>query len=162
MSLRTINLSDQWPFGLLTIRTYGMIFDQWPFGLPICRTFDHSDQCTIFGPMNRRTNDHSEYRAVPRPFTYRMRKFHAVGVCTAHLPRTYCVMFARRSHDDFLTCSTFDGARSARGVCLAHLGDSTAYVWQMRSVAYRSTAYLLFYFVRRASTVAPPASGTGA
>ena len=66
MSLRTINLSDQWPFGLLTIRTYGMIFDQWPFGLPTCRTFDHSDQCTIFGPMNRRTNDHSEYRAVPQ------------------------------------------------------------------------------------------------
>ena len=53
MSLRTINLSDQWPFGLLTIRPNGMIFgpmtlrtidllrtnepsDQRPFGISSC------------------------------------------------------------------------------------------------------------------------------
>ena len=56
MSLRTINLSDQWPFGLLTIRTNGMIFgpmtlrttdlsDYWPFGLVHdFRTNEPSDQ----------------------------------------------------------------------------------------------------------------------
>ena len=56
MSVRTINLSDQWPFGLLTIRTNGMIFgpmtlrttdlsDYWPFGLVHdFRTNEPSDQ----------------------------------------------------------------------------------------------------------------------
>ena len=56
MSLRTINLSGQWPFGLLTIRTNGMIFgpmtlrttdlsDYWPFGLVHdFRTNEPSDQ----------------------------------------------------------------------------------------------------------------------
>ena len=78
----------------------------------------------------------------------------AVGVCTAHLPRTYCVMCARRSHGDFfLTCSKFDGARSARGVCLAHLGDSTAYVWRTQSVNEDPRAYAAYlprisYFFR--------------
>ena len=56
MNLRTINLSDQWPFGLLTIWTYGTIFrpmtlrdtdlsDYWPFG-PVhdSRTNEPSDQ----------------------------------------------------------------------------------------------------------------------
>ena len=33
---------------------------------------------------------------------YTPRMLGAVGVCTAHLPRTYCVMYARRSHGDFL------------------------------------------------------------
>ena len=32
---------------------------------------------------------------------YTPRTLSAVGVCTAHLPRTYCVTYARRSHGDF-------------------------------------------------------------
>ena len=76
---------------------------------------------------------------------YTPRMLGAVGVCTAHLPRTYCVMYARRSHGDFfLTCSKFDGARSARGVCLAHLGDSTAYVWRTQSVNEDPRAYVAY------------------
>ena len=34
---------------------------------------------------------------------YTPRMLGAVGVCTAHLPRTYCVMYVRRSHGDFLS-----------------------------------------------------------
>ena len=53
----------------------------------------------------------------------------------------------------FLTCSKFDGARSARGVCLAHLGDSTAYVWGTHSVNEDPWAYVaylprIFFFSR--------------
>ena len=66
---------------------------------------------------------------------YSPRKLGAVGISTAHLPRCSCVWYARRSNGDFfLTCSKFDGARSARGVCLAHLGDSPAHVWRSHSV----------------------------
>ena len=43
-------------------------------------------------------------------------------------------MFGNRVAISFLTCSKFNGAHSARGVCLAHLGDSTAYVWWIHSV----------------------------
>ena len=78
-------------------------------------------------------------------------------------------MYARRSHGDFfLTCSKFDGARSARGVCRAHLGDSTTYVWRTRSVNEDPRTYvaylprICYFFVHRASAVASPASGTGA
>ena len=74
---------------------------------------------------------------------------------TAHLLRNVCSAIARRF---FLTCSKFDGARSACGICLAHLGDSTAYVRRTRSVndprAY--VAYLprnCYFFVRRVSAV---------
>ena len=88
---------------------------------------------------------------------YTPRMLGAVGVCTAHLPRTYCVMYARWSHGDFrrffLTRSKFDGARSACGICLAHLGDSTAYVRRTRSVNEDPRAYVAYlpricYFFR--------------
>ena len=61
----------------------------------------------------------------------------------------------------FLTCSKFDGARSARGVCLAHLGDSNTYVWRIHSVNEDPRAYVAYlpaiFFV--AQLVASPASG---
>ena len=57
MSLRTINLSDQWPFGLLTIRTHEMIF-----GPMTLRTTDLSDYWS-FGPVHDfRTNEPSDQR----------------------------------------------------------------------------------------------------
>ena len=86
---------------------------------------------------------------------YSPRMIGAVGVCTAaHLPRIYCVhvcsAIARRF---FLTCSKFDGARSARGVCRAHLGDSSTYVWLTRSVNEDPRTYVAYlpricYFFR--------------
>ena len=88
------------------------------------------------------------------PAAYTPRMLGAVGVCTAHLPRTCCVMYARRSHGDFfLTWSKFDGASHARGVCLAHLGDSNAYVWRIGSVNEDPRAYVAYlpricYFLR--------------
>ena len=53
----------------------------------------------------------------------------------------------------FLTCSKFDGARNARGVCLTHLGDSTAYVWRTQIVNEDPRAYVAYlprisYFFR--------------
>ena len=88
---------------------------------------------------------------------YISRMLGAVGVCNAHLPHTYCVMYARRSHG---TCSKFDGARSAHGVFLAHLGDSTAYVWRTHSVNEDPWAYVAY--LPRICAVASPASWTGA
>ena len=79
---------------------------------------------------------------------YTPRMLGAVGVCTAHLSRTYCVMYAQWSHSDFfLACSKFDG------VCLAHLGDSNAHVWRTHSVNEDSWAYVTYppricYFFR--------------
>ena len=94
MNRRTINLSDQWPFGLLTIRTYGTIFrpmtlrttnlsDYWPFGpAHDFRTNEPSDQrpfgissCppllmgTQIGGMNLRPRD----KATERPMQYMFR-----------------------------------------------------------------------------------------
>ena len=66
---------------------------------------------------------------------YTPRMLGAIGVCTAHLQRTYCVMCA-------LTCSKFYGARSARGVCLAHFGDATTYVWRTHSVNKDPRTYM--------------------
>ena len=58
MNLRTINLSEQWPFGLLTIRTYGTIF-----GPMTIRTTDLSDYWP-FGPVHDfRTNELSDQRS---------------------------------------------------------------------------------------------------
>ena len=107
--------------------------------------------------------DHSRTGCVHS--TYARRRWHRHWAFTAPLLHNVCSAIARRF---FLTCSKFDGARSARGVCLAHLGDSTAYVWRTQSVnedprAY--VAYLLricYFFVRRVSAVASQASGTGA
>ena len=100
---------------------------------------------------------------------YTPRMLGAGGICTVNLPCTYCVMCARRWHGDFfLTCSKFDGTHCACGVCLAHRGDSTAYVWRTHSVNEDPWAYvaylprICYFFVRRASAVASPASGTGA
>ena len=107
-----------------------------------------------------------------RPFAYGLRTLHACSATLAPALRIYraptayneCSAIARRF---FLACSKFDGARSARGVCLAHLGDSTAYVWRTHSVNEDPWAYvaylsrICYFFVRRASAVASPASGTG-
>ena len=60
---------------------------------------------------------------------------------TAHLLRNVCSAIARRF---FLACSKFDGTRSARGVCLAHLGDSTAHVWRTHSVNEDPWAYVAY------------------
>ena len=67
-----------------------------------------------------------------------------------HLLRNVCSAIARRF---FLTCSKFDGARSACGICLAHLGDSTVYVWRTQSVNEDPRAYVAYlprisYFFR--------------
>ena len=85
MTHRTVDISDQWyfglfiirtndpsdhwplqdtseyrPFGLLTIRTNGPS-DCWPFGPMTLWTIDHSDQCLFgplpFGSLAVRTND---------------------------------------------------------------------------------------------------------
>ena len=108
-----------------------------------------------------------------RLFAHGLRTLHACSAplasalrISAHPLRNVCSAIARLF---FLACSKFDGALGARGVCLANLGDSTAYVWRTHSVnedpwaywAYlRSICY--FFSVRRASTVASPARGTGA
>ena len=67
MTFRTIDHSDQWSFGLMTIRTNDHSdhypSDHWPFGLMTLRTIAHSDQWP-FGLLAIRTNDHSEYRPV--------------------------------------------------------------------------------------------------
>ena len=94
---------------------------------------------------------------------WRCRHFHCVF--TALLLRMVCTAIPRRF---FLTCSKFDGAHSARGVCLAHLGDSPAHVWRSHRVCEDPGAHVRIYrvfaifFVRRASAVASPVSGTGA
>ena len=99
---------------------------------------------------------------------YTPRILGVVGVCTAPLPCTDCVMYARRSHGDFFSMFKI-WWRTCRA-CLAHIVDSTAYVWRTQSVnedpwayvAYLPRAYLLFFFVHRSSAVASPAGGTGA
>ena len=95
--------------------------------------------------------------------THARRRWCLHSTFTAHLLRNVCSAIARRF---FLARSKFDGAR---GVCLAHLGDSNCVrladphsKWRSFGVCGVSTAYLLFFFVRRASAVASPASGTGA
>ena len=62
MTFRTIDHSDQWPFGPMTIRTNDPS-DHWPFGLMSPRTIGHLDQWP-FGLLAIRTKDHSEYRPV--------------------------------------------------------------------------------------------------
>ena len=57
--------------------------------------------------------------------THARRRWRLYCAFTAPLLRNICSAIARRF---FLTCSKFDVARSARGVCLAHLGDSTTTV----------------------------------
>ena len=57
MNLRTINLPDQWPFGLLAIPTHGTIFRSMTL-----RTTDLSDY-SPFGPVHDfRTNEPSDQR----------------------------------------------------------------------------------------------------
>ena len=53
-------------------------------------------------------------------------------------------MLGDRTAKFFLACSKFDGTRSARGVCLAHLGDSTAHVWRTHSVNEDPWAYVAY------------------
>ena len=64
MTHRTVDISDQWYFGLLIIRTNDPS-DHWPlqdtpeyrpFGLMTLRTIDHSDQWSV-GLLTIRTND---------------------------------------------------------------------------------------------------------
>ena len=108
--------------------------------------------------------DHSRMGCVHSTHARRRWRLHCVF--TAHLLRNIYSVMARQF---FLACSKFDGARSARGVWLALLGDSTAYVWRTHSVNEDPRAYVAylpricyFFFIRRASAVASPASGTGA
>ena len=70
--------------------------------------------------------DHSRTGCVHSTHARRRWRLHCAF--TAHLLRNVCSAIARRF---FWTCSKFDGARS---LCLAHLGDSTAYVWRTQSV----------------------------
>ena len=97
---------------------------------------------------------------------YTPRMLGAIGVCTTHLPRTYCVKYARRSHGDFFsmfkiwwrTLRMPGAPRWLHCACLANPQRK----WRSVCVCGVSTAYLLLFFVRRASAVASPASGTGA
>ena len=68
---------------------------------------------------------------------YILRLLGASGVPTVDLPRTFlvCSAIPRRF---FWACSKFDGARSARGVCLAQLSDSPAYVRRMQTCQSQS------------------------
>ena len=68
---------------------------------------------------------------------YILRLLGASGVPTVDLPRTLlvCSAIPRRF---FWACSKFDGARSARGVCLAQLSDSPAYVRRMQTCQSQS------------------------
>ena len=68
---------------------------------------------------------------------YILRLLGASGVTTADLPRTFrvCSAIPRRF---FWACSKFDGARSARGVCLAQFSDSPAYVRRMQTCQSQS------------------------
>ena len=96
-------------------------------------------------------DDHSHMSCVWTAYT--PRKLGAVGISTAHLPHCYCIWYARRSHSDFFNMFKFDGIRSARGVCLAHLGDSPAYVWRSHSVCEDPRAHVAYlphscYFCR--------------
>ena len=105
-----------------------------------------------------------------RSFSYGLRTLHAysapLALSTYHAPTgKVCSAIARRF---FFACSKFDGACSARGVCLVHIGDSTVHVWRTHGVKgypQAHVAYLpriCYFFVRRASAVASPTSGTGA
>ena len=104
--------------------------------------------------------DHSRTGCVHSTHARRRWRLHCAF--TAHLLRNVGSAIAQRF---FLTCSKFDGAHSA---CLAHLGDSTAYVWRTQSVNEDPRAYVAhlqrisYFFVRRVSAVASQASGTGA
>ena len=100
--------------------------------------------------------DHSRTGCVHSTHTRRRWSLHCAF--TAHLLRNVCSAIARR----FLwTCSKFDGARSARGICLnaprrLHCARLTnpQRRWRSLGVCGVSSAY--------ASAVASPASGTGA
>ena len=97
---------------------------------------------------SRMSCDHSRTGCVHS--TYASRRWRLHCAFTAHLLRNVCSAIARRF---FWTCSKFDGACSARGVCLAHLGDSTAYVWRTQSVNEDPRAYVAYlprisYFFR--------------
>ena len=121
---------------------------------------DHSRMRCVHSRMSC---DH--YRTGCVHSTHARRRWRLHCAFTAHLLRNVCSAIARRF---FLTCSKFDGARSARGVCLTHLGDSTVYVWRTLSVNEDPRAYvayvprICYFFVRRASAIASPSSGTGA
>ena len=107
--------------------------------------------------------DHSRMGCVHSTHARRHWRLHCAF--TAHLQRNVCSAIARQF---FLACSKFDGVRSARGICLAHLGDSIAYIWRTHSINEDPWAYvgylphIFYFFVRRASAVASPAGGTGA
>ena len=106
---------------------------------------DHSRMSCVHSRMSC---DHSRTGCVHSTHARRRWRLHCAF--TAHLLRNVCSAIARRF---FLTCSKFDGARSARGVCLAHLGDSTAYVWRTQSVNEDPRAYVAYlpcisYFFR--------------
>ena len=90
-----------------------------------------------------------------RTFAYELRSF-AYGVRTLHA-RSATLAFALRIYRAptvygmlgnrtviFLACSKFDGARSARGVCLAHLGDFTTHVQRTHSVNEDPRAYVAY------------------
>ena len=90
-----------------------------------------------------------------RSFAHGLRTLHACSATLASAMRIYllrnvCSAITRRF---ILAYSKFDGARRARGVCLAHLGDSTAHVWRAHSANEDPIAYV---------AAASPASVTGA
>ena len=107
-------------------------------------------------------------------FSYAVRaQWRRRPVEQGHKTRNLCVIHAFTrifgSVTGPLACSKFDGARCARGVCLAHLCDSTAHHWRTHGVNEDHWAYVAylpricyFFYVRRASAVASPASGPGA
>ena len=90
---------------------------------------------------------------------WRCRHFHCAF--TVLLLRMVCSASPRRF---FLTCSKFDGARSAwrtSATPLRTFGEATAYVKILGRMWHIYRVFAIF-FVRRASAVASPVSGTGA
>ena len=88
--------------------------------------------------------------------TYTPRMLGAIGVYTTHLQRSYSVIYARRSHCDFFMVHV------AHVAYAWHTSATPQRKWRSLGVCGVSTAYLIFFFVRRASAVASPANGTGA
>ena len=59
---------------------------------------------------------------------YTPRMLGAVDICNAHLPRTYCVMYARRSHSNF-----FENVQNF----MAHVAH-VAYAWRTWATPLRT------------------------
>ena len=97
------------------------------------------DQSRMSCVHSRMSCDHS--RTGCAHSTHARRRWRLQCAFTTYLLRNVCSAIARRF---FLACSKFDGARSARGVCLAHLGDSTAHVWRTHSVNEDPCAYVAY------------------